>query len=47
MSNESVTLPELVSYMEELSQNADILLVFEFSEMTKLYTERLRHTNWS
>ena len=42
MSNKSVTLSKLVSYMEELSQNVDILLVYKLSEMTKLYTERLR-----
>lgn len=39
--NESVALAKLVSYIEELSQDDDTA-VFELSEMTKLYTERLR-----
>ena len=42
MSNESVALAELVSYIEELSQDVGIVPVFKLSEMTKLYTERLR-----
>ena len=42
MSNESVDLAELVSYMEELSQDIGIVPVFKLSEMTKLDTEMLR-----
>ena len=42
MSSESVSLAELVSYMEELSQDVGIVPVFILSEMTKLYTETLR-----
>ena len=42
MSNESVDLAELVSYMEELSQDIGIVSVFKLSEMTKLDTEMLR-----
>ena len=42
MSNESVALPELVSYMEELSQDVGIVSIFKLLEMTKLHTERIR-----
>ena len=42
MSVEAVALAELVSYMEESAQNDDIVPVFKLSDLTKLYTERLR-----
>ena len=42
MSVEAVPYAELVSYMEELAQNDDTVLVFKLSDLIKLYTERIR-----
>ena len=42
MSVEAVPYAELVSYMEELAQNDDTVLVIKLSDLIKLYTERIR-----
>ena len=42
MSVEAVALAELVSYMEESAQDDDTVPVYKSSDMTRLYTARLR-----
>ena len=47
LSEQALVLVELVSYIEESAQNDSMTTVFKFSDLAKLYAERLNQLGFS